>query len=60
MNAELKVAEEMDVEIIDLYHNIDMNADNFSIYLYDGLHFGEYGREVVADILADYLLGEAE
>lgn len=60
VNAELKVAEEMDVEIIDLYHNIDMNADNFSIYLYDGLHFGEYGREVVADILADYLLGEAE
>lgn len=60
VNAELKVAKEMDVEIIDLYHGIEMDADNFSAYLYDGLHFGEYGREVVADILADYLLGETE
>lgn len=60
VNAEIKVANEMDVEIIDLYHKIGMNENNFSTYLYDGLHFGEFGREVVADILADYLLGETE
>lgn len=60
VSAEIKVAEEMDVEVIDLYHKIEMNENNFSTYLYDGLHFGEFGREVVADILADYLLGEAE
>ena len=60
VDAEIEVAEEMGVEIIDLYHKIEMSENNFSTYLYDGLHFGEYGREVVADILADYLLGEAK
>lgn len=60
VDAELEVASEMDVEIIDIYHQIEMNADNFSTYLHDGLHFNEYGREIVADIIADYLLGEAE
>lgn len=60
VNAELEVAEEMGVEIIDIYHLIEMDSESFSTYLYDGLHFNEYGREIVADILADYLLGEAE
>lgn len=60
VNAELSVAEELGVEIIDLYHIMDMNKDNFDTYLYDGLHFNEYGREIVADILADYLLGDTK
>lgn len=60
VNAELEVAEEMNVEIVDLYHLLDMNKDNFDTYLYDGLHFNEYGREIVADILADYLLGDTK
>ena len=60
VNAEIQVAREMNVEVIDLYHEININEDNFSTYLYDGLHFTDYGRQVVADILADYLLGEAE
>ena len=60
VNAEISVAKELGVEIIDLYHTIDMNRENFDTYLYDGLHFNEYGREIVADILADYLLGETE
>lgn len=60
VNAEIAVAKEMNVEVIDLYHEIGINEDNFSDYLYDGLHFGDYGRQVVADILANYLLGEAE
>lgn len=60
VNAEISVAKELGVEIIDLYHTMDMNRENFDTYLYDGLHFNEYGREIVADILADYLLGETE
>ena len=60
VNAEISLAEEMDVEIIDLYHILDMNKNNFETYLFDGLHFGEYGRKIVADIIADYLLGETK
>lgn len=60
VNEELEIAKEMGVEVIDLYHMIDLDADNFPQYLFDGLHFNEIGREVVADIIADYLLGEAE
>lgn len=60
VNAELVVAEEMGVEIVDLYHLLDMNQENFDTYLYDGLHFNEYGREIVADILAECLLGDTE
>lgn len=56
--SELAVAKEMDVEIIDLYHGIDMKKDNVGEYLYDSLHFNEYGRKLVADMIADYLLGE--
>ena len=60
VNAELEVAQELDVEIIDVYHGIDMDETNFSTYLYDGLHYNEAGREAVADMIADYLLGEAK
>lgn len=60
VNAELLVAEEMGVEIVDLYHLLDMNKENLETYLFDGLHYNEYAREVVADILAECLLGEAE
>ncbi len=60
VNEELLLAEEMGVEIIDLYHSLDMNKDNFETYLQDGLHFNEYGRKIVADIIAEYLLGDTE
>ena len=60
VNAELELAEELGVEIIDLYHGIDMHSDNFEDYLYDGLHFNEEGRKLMAEIIANYLLGEEE
>ena len=60
VTAELEVAKDMDVDIIDLYHGLDINADNFSDYLYDGLHYNDEGRKMVADVIADYLMGEVE
>ena len=60
VNAELEVAKELGVEIIDMYHGIDMNADNASAYLYDGLHLNETGREMAAGLIAEYILGEAQ
>ena len=60
VNAEIEVAKEMNVEVIDLYHELEINEENISTYLYDGLHFSEYGMEVLAEFLGDYLLGETE
>ena len=58
VNAELEVAKEMEVEIIDLYHGMDIHAGNYMDYLHDGLHYNDKGRELVSDIIADYLMGE--
>lgn len=60
VNEELGLAKEMDIEIIDLYHGLNINKNNYETYLYDGLHFNEYGRKVVAEILAEYLLGDTK
>ena len=60
VNAEIEVAQEMDVEVIDLYHEMGIDENNFTEYLFDGLHYNEETREIVADIIADYLLGEAK
>lgn len=60
VNAEIELAKELNVEIIDLYHGLDIHKDNFETYLYDGLHFNEYGRKLVADSMAEFLLGDTE
>ena len=57
VNAELLVAEELDVEIIDHYHNFypHENWEDWSIYTTDGLHPNEAGRRKIAESLANYL-----
>lgn len=60
VNAEIEVAKEMDVEVIDLYHDLGIDENNFIEYYMDGLHYTEETRDIVADIIADYILGEAE
>ena len=60
VNAEIEVAKEMNVEVIDLYHEMGIDGDNFLEYFMDGLHYTEETRDIVADIIADYILGETE
>lgn len=60
VNAELKVAKELGLEIVDVYHGIDINAENHFTYLEDGLHFNDYGREIAVDMIADCILGVAK
>ena len=60
MNAEIEVAKEMNVEVIDLYHDMGIDENNFMEYYMDGLHYTREAREMVADVIADYLLGEAK
>ena len=51
------VAEEMDVELIDLYHDLFPHEtwEDWQKYSVDGLHPNEAGRELIARTVAEYL-----
>ena len=57
VNAEIRVAEEINVEIIDLYHDLYPHEvwDDEKIYTRDGLHPNEAGRQLLAETIAAYL-----
>lgn len=57
VNKEIQVAEEMNVEILDLYHDFYPHEewDDWSIYTSDGLHPNGAGRKLLADTIAAYL-----
>lgn len=57
VEAQLAVAEELDLEVIDLYHDF-YSHDSFEEwqnYTVDGLHPNETGRRMIAEKLATYL-----
>ena len=58
VNAEIAAAEEMGLEIIDLYHDVYPHEEwsDWTRYSLDGLHPNEEGRELLAGIIADYFL----
>lgn len=58
VNAELAVAEELGLESIDLYHDVYPHEtwEDWKIYSSDGLHPNEAGREMLAQIIADYFV----
>ncbi len=55
--AEIKVANDMGVEILDLYHDFYPHEkwEDFLLYTEDGLHPNEAGRELIADAIYEYL-----
>jgi len=57
VNREIQIAEEMNVEILDLYHDFYPHEvwDDWKIYTVDGLHPNETGRQLLAQTIADYL-----
>lgn len=57
VNAELAFAEEMGLEIIDLYHDFlpHENWDDYVLYTRDGLHPNEEGRKLWAEKIAEAL-----
>ena len=59
VDAQYAVSEEMDVELIDLYHGLlpHENWEDWQIYTIDGLHPNEAGRELIARMIAEYLTG---
>ena len=62
IRAEMEVAEEFGIEVLDVYHDVfphETWADS-GLYTLDGMHPNEAGRELLAGIIADYLLQTAE
>lgn len=57
INMEIQVAEEMDVEILDLYHDLypHENWEDRRLYTSDGLHPNEAGRQLLAETIAAYM-----
>ncbi len=58
VQAQIQVAEEMGVEIIDLYHDFYIHDtwEDYLIYTVDGVHPNELGRDMIASKLVEYLL----
>ena len=55
---EKKIGQECGVEVIDHYDLFEHNSyDNCFEYTIDGLHANEYGRELIAKSIADYING---
>jgi lysophospholipase L1-like esterase len=54
---EIETAEEMGLEIIDIYHNLYTHEDfsDWEKYTNDGLHPNETGRRMISDALCEYL-----
>lgn len=57
VNKEIQVAEEMGVEIVDLYHDLypHENWEDWKLYTRDGLHPNDAGRQLLAERIAAYL-----
>lgn len=57
IRAEAEVAKELGVEFLDLYHDVYPHEkwEDWEVYTFDGLHPNEAGRELLADIIFEYL-----
>lgn len=57
VNKELQIAEEMQVEILDLYHDLYPHTtwEDWRIYTEEGLHPNGNGRRLLAETIAAYL-----
>ena len=56
VEALIALASEADVELVDVYHELDINADNHPAYLLDGCHPNEKGRFLIGQMIAEQLL----
>lgn len=57
IKAEIEVAEELGIELIDVYHDLFPHEkwEDWELYTFDGLHPNETGREWLTDIIYEYL-----
>lgn len=55
VDAMQKVCAKYDIPVIDLYHNFNINADNYDSYTSDGLHPNEEGHSLIAKAVEKYI-----
>ena len=57
IRAEKDVAETLGVELIDAYHGLYVHEswEDWKTYTLDGIHPNEYGRELIANLICEYL-----
>lgn len=57
VNAEISLAREMGIEVIDVYHDLFPHTkwEDWEVYSRDGMHLNEAGREKMAQRIAEYL-----
>lgn len=57
VNAEISLASEMGIEVIDVYHDLFPHTEweDWEIYSRDGMHLNEAGRKMMAQRIAEYL-----
>lgn len=57
VEAEIRLAQELDVEIVDLYHDVYSceSGENWETYTIDGIHPNETAREMLAERIAEAL-----
>lgn len=62
VNAQIRVAESMGVEVIDLYHDFYPHDEwnDWERYTTDGVHPNEAGRKLIAEKIYEYLSGNAK
>lgn len=62
IRAEMEVAEEFGIEVLDVYHDVFPHETwaDLGLYTLDGIHPNAAGRELLAGTIADYLLQTTE
>lgn len=62
VNAELRLAEELDLEVVDVYHDLYPHEtwEDWQICSRDGLHPNETGRKMLAEKIAEALLRQGQ
>lgn len=57
INAEMELAKELDIEVIDVYHDVYPHEkwEDWALYTIDGIHPNQSGRELLSGIIAEYL-----
>lgn len=57
-DALLEIAPKYNVEVFDLRAAVGINANNYSDYLYDGIHLNDLGKQVMERAFIEYIIGE--
>lgn len=57
ISAEMELAQELGIEVIDVYHDVYPHDkwEDWELYTVDGFHPNESGRKLLAGIIAEYL-----